>query len=73
MRTAAAWSIANDRAMAKAFTIMALLAESQAGLLEMLVDIFNENADEARWIAIQGDFAEVEYLALSRSDHGTGL
>ena len=68
MRTAAAWSIANDRAMAKAFTIMALLAESQAGLLEMLVDIFNENADEARWIAIQGDFAEVEYLALSRSD-----
>lgn len=68
MRTAAAWSIANDRAMAKAFTIMALLAESQASLLEALIDLCAENFDEERWIAIQGDFAETEYLALTKAD-----
>ena len=68
MRTAAAWSIANDRAMAKAFTIMALLAESQASLLEALMDLCAVNFDEDRWIAIQGDFAEVEFLALTKAD-----
>lgn len=67
MRTASAWSIAQERALQRAAMIMSLLSESYGGTLEIVLRLFHENAEEERYISISGDYAEQEVLALTGS------
>jgi hypothetical protein len=73
MRTAMSWNVAQSQAAAKSQTMYNLLADGYASVLEMLLVLFGKHADSKRIIEMQGDYAEVETMALDKTDIGEEL
>ncbi len=71
--TATSWSIAQSQAAAKGKTMFALIAEGYAGILEIILDLFAEHADEERLIELQGDYALNEVMAVKGEMLGKDL
>lgn len=68
MKTATAWSVAQDNALAAAAVFLGLLAEGYLGVIEAILDLYRENATEERTVEIEGDYALIEQVTLSGAD-----
>jgi hypothetical protein len=64
MKTATAWSVAQEHAMKRTRGHLALLGEGLAGVIEIGIDLYREYGGMERVLEIQGDYGEVETFLL---------